>query len=308
MTCCASSSSSCSCIQKYQTKEEERLDDDVFVYTPHYIGNHILLCGKKSSQFPYQLMIGPDWPCMVLTYVLILTPTFFFLWDVGNVLGWWIYLVGGSTGFMTLLYFSLTACTDPGIVFLKALSSQQRIEALAKDKYLNDLEKGSVITTARADENTADLAVSTLDSHDSNFRTTCELNGDDSVDKSNVNISLDNEPTLSQQQRIGTSAVDQDTTFNSDENSLDIEAGVRVPDGNSTAPSTATPAATGAASSVPKLANGGENSARSINSASNHLIECGTCAMKRPTSASHCYDCGLCIDEVDHHCPVSQHV
>ena len=28
------------------------------------------------------------------------------------------------------------------------------------------------------------------------------------------------------------------------------------------------------------------------------LIDCGSCGMKRPTSASHCYDCGLCIDEI----------
>lgn len=37
---------------------------------------------------------------------------------------------------------------------------------------------------------------------------------------------------------------------------------------------------------------------------SNTELECGTCGFKRPLSASHCYDCGLCIDEIDHHCPV----
>lgn len=28
------------------------------------------------------------------------------------------------------------------------------------------------------------------------------------------------------------------------------------------------------------------------------LIECGVCQLKRPRSALHCYDCGLCVDEV----------
>lgn len=28
------------------------------------------------------------------------------------------------------------------------------------------------------------------------------------------------------------------------------------------------------------------------------LIECGVCNLKRPRSAVHCYECGLCVDEV----------
>ena len=36
-----------------------------------------------------------------------------------------------------------------------------------------------------------------------------------------------------------------------------------------------------------------------------NLLECGRCNVKRPTTASHCYECGVCIDEIDHHCPVS---
>jgi len=32
-------------------------------------------------------------------------------------------------------------------------------------------------------------------------------------------------------------------------------------------------------------------------------IECGQCKMLRPTTASHCYECKLCIEGLDHHCP-----
>ena len=34
-------------------------------------------------------------------------------------------------------------------------------------------------------------------------------------------------------------------------------------------------------------------------------IECGICKIKRPITASHCRDCGVCVEELDHHCPVS---
>lgn len=32
-------------------------------------------------------------------------------------------------------------------------------------------------------------------------------------------------------------------------------------------------------------------------------VECGICRIDRPTTASHCYTCGICVDELDHHCP-----
>ena len=34
-------------------------------------------------------------------------------------------------------------------------------------------------------------------------------------------------------------------------------------------------------------------------------MECGQCLIDRPLTASHCYECGLCVDKLDHHCPVS---
>lgn len=32
-------------------------------------------------------------------------------------------------------------------------------------------------------------------------------------------------------------------------------------------------------------------------------IECGQCELQRPYTARHCHYCGVCIDELDHHCP-----
>lgn len=34
-------------------------------------------------------------------------------------------------------------------------------------------------------------------------------------------------------------------------------------------------------------------------------ILCQFCRVERPWNASHCYDCGVCIEDLDHHCPVS---
>jgi hypothetical protein len=33
-------------------------------------------------------------------------------------------------------------------------------------------------------------------------------------------------------------------------------------------------------------------------------IECGLCHIDRPRNAYHCHDCGVCVVELDHHCPV----
>lgn len=37
---------------------------------------------------------------------------------------------------------------------------------------------------------------------------------------------------------------------------------------------------------------------------SNSKFECGLCNILRPRRASHCFECGICVLELDHHCPV----
>ena len=34
------------------------------------------------------------------------------------------------------------------------------------------------------------------------------------------------------------------------------------------------------------------------------VMQCGQCSIDRPVTAAHCYECGVCVDELDHHCPV----
>lgn len=160
----------CLCAFHYPN-DMERVEDDVFVYLPHRVGNHTLVFGKKTSSFPFQLFVGPEWHCMLITYIFIIIPTAFFFqniaiqWGIGCILG------GSITLCMVLICFSLTACSDPGIVF-QTIHSDHDIE-----------------------------------------------------------------------------------NANEHENAID------------------------------------------------NLIECHKCNIKRPKTALHCYECNLCIDGLDHHCP-----
>ena len=40
------------------------------------VGNTILLCGPHPSAatFPFKCLVGPDWPCLICTYTLIIVP------------------------------------------------------------------------------------------------------------------------------------------------------------------------------------------------------------------------------------------
>lgn len=93
------------------------MDDDEFYTSPKFIGNSILLYGKRNTMFPKQVLIGPDWYCMAITYLLMIIPTFFFLMNVGNAVGVWVIIVGFFSFLALIITYSITACSDPGIVF-----------------------------------------------------------------------------------------------------------------------------------------------------------------------------------------------
>jgi DHHC palmitoyltransferase len=163
------------CGSRYPPGKERYLDGR-FVVSPHRIGNSYLLYGVKDSHFPFHCFVGPEWPCMLVTYSLIIVPTIFFLVNVATL---WssssVLAIGILTFLAVLLAFSSTACTEPGIIFLPTL------------------------------------------------QTTSSLNAEK------------------------------------------IELGQ--------------------------------------SSSSGEKIECAVCNVERPQTASHCYECGVCVDQLDHHCP-----
>ena len=176
----------------------ERKEDGKFIYCiPHRIGNMILLFGKKSTGFPYHLLIGPEWPCMIVTYSLIIIPTLFFLLNVASLLGPIVIALGVCILFFTVCAFSCTACTDPGIIF-------------------------ELQSTIISDEETG-------------------ISSNNEINNNNNNINENN-----------------------------------------------------------NLSNGVVNTR---NSRSKQPIVCNICKIERPLTASHCYTCNVCVDELDHHCP-----
>jgi len=174
----------------------ERKEDGKFIYCiPHRVGNMILLYGKRSTGFPYHLLIGPEWPCMIVTYSFIIIPTIFFLLNVASLLGPIVISLGVCILSLTVCAFSCTACTDPGIIF----ESQNAI--------ITDEETGIPCNSSISD-------------------------------RSNNNIIND---SIS---GINTKKI-----------------------------------------------------------AKKQSIVCNICKVDRPLSASHCYTCNVCVDELDHHCP-----
>lgn len=163
-------------------EDEEFSLDQVYHRKPLLIGNTILLYGLKNSHFPQQCLIGPDWPCMLVTIALIFVPTVFFLINVAAVLSPALIVLGVLSLILLLGIFLRTACSDPGIVFSEPRS----------------IEEGGSNT------------------------------------------------------------------------SLVIEE---------------------------------EKSQNEASSASISVMQCSQCRINRPNTASHCYECNVCVDKLDHHCP-----
>lgn len=109
------------CARRFPIGKERHLDGK-FVTFPHRIGNSYLLYGVKDSRFPFHCFVGPEWPCMLVTYSLIIVPTIFFL---ANVTILWaspaVLAIGILSFLMVIIAFSATACSEPGIVFLPSI-------------------------------------------------------------------------------------------------------------------------------------------------------------------------------------------
>ena len=176
------SSGMCFCVH-VPPKEEQRRLDNIHYWRPQRIGNSFLLCGKKNTAFPQQCFVGPEWPCMVITNILIIVPTYFFIVNIAADLDMIVVILAIITVSILLVMFAATACSEPGIIWVPGDFDGAQAKS-AEEK----LESGYVKTFTPAG-----ATVST--------------------------------------------------------------------------------------------------------------IQCGQCQIERPRSAAHCYECGLCVDDLDHHCP-----
>ena len=174
------------CIRR-STNKDERTDDGKFYCRPQMVGNCVLLYGKKNSRFPMQAFVGPEWPCMLFTTSLIVVPSYFWLVNVAAKWHPAVLVFGILTTMALLTAYLLTACTDPGIVWLEPETDADGINLATQGKSREEkLEAGSSST---------------------------------------------------------------------------------------------------------------------IKDIKTRMIMCGSCQLERPVTAKHCYECGVCVDDLDHHCP-----
>mmetsp|Transcript_29034 Transcript_29034/g.41430 ORF Transcript_29034/g.41430 Transcript_29034/m.41430 type:complete len:236 (+) Transcript_29034:44-751(+) len=184
---------------------------------PRRIGNSYVICDAKvAPSTHFQLMVGPDWTCMCMTYVLILVPSILFLINIAPTWGAPVIAVSIFFLILTICLFSATACRDPGIVFDNSDGSDNSIT--------EDEERGGRNSAESDGEN------------------------DDSATHNDIRVGA------SRRTGLATPAVNPRVSLNN--------------------------------RFVPR-----------------ELVECGVCNIRRPPNASHCYECGVCVVELDHHCP-----
>ncbi|CAM9567282.1 unnamed protein product [Chrysoparadoxa australica] len=93
------------------------IGDDENWYWFHRVGRLTLLWGRKHQSFPKAAMVGPDWPCMLVTYGLMIGPTLAYIIIFSSDGQGTAALVSACTLILLLTTYSFAACTDPGIVY-----------------------------------------------------------------------------------------------------------------------------------------------------------------------------------------------
>jgi hypothetical protein len=116
------------------------IDDDEF-YCCKRLGRSHLICGKKNTKFPQQCFVGPDWFCMTVTYVLIIGLSVLFIHNIALLWGSPIVAVTVLLAAVALTFFSLTACSDPGIVLVPK-------HQLANDELVEEPSGGGLVSSS----------------------------------------------------------------------------------------------------------------------------------------------------------------
>ncbi len=112
----------CSCVRR---PGDTLIDDHEFVTRPVKVGDHILLYGRRRSQFPFHCLVGPDWPFVALVLSLIFIVNVVILYVI-SPLGWPPVLIGAIGALLLLGSYSSVAFSDPGIVFRNDYPSHQQ--------------------------------------------------------------------------------------------------------------------------------------------------------------------------------------
>lgn len=79
----------------------------------------------ESKRWPFVMMIGPDWPCLLVTYTLVLSCWLAFLVALAPRLHPGVVAGGAVCMLLTTFVLTLTACSDPGYVPKQSLEAVQ---------------------------------------------------------------------------------------------------------------------------------------------------------------------------------------
>lgn len=104
---------------KHLSRQTWKHEGCVLPCMPHRVGRMVIWCWGRNPYdkvMPCTFFTGPDWPCMCVTYALILVPSVLFYWHVVPSLGTVAYIFCTPTGAAVLVSFTLAACSDPGVI------------------------------------------------------------------------------------------------------------------------------------------------------------------------------------------------
>lgn len=257
---------SCPCTSRFPPGEEFIDDDRSFCCKR--LGKNILLCGRKSSFFPFQLFVGPEWYCMVVTYSLIVVLTIFFLVNAAVLLGPAVVAIGTISGLLTVWLFSATACSDPGIIFNYSAPSLNNNNN--NTTFVDNVdEEADVVRTARGINIGGVMEEDDLPPTPRGSRTPKSR----AVGASEAYAPAGDGPLRDAAGGLRSSASSLNTV-NIGRLNRKSRSGTTASTRHGTGPN-------------------GEQ----------WTMECSICQLYRPPTAVHCYECGVCVDQLDHHCP-----
>jgi hypothetical protein len=229
-------------------------------------GGQILLCGKKDSYFPFHCMVGPDWPVVVIVYVLVIVIDAIVL-PIISPLGWPVLLIGLFGFAVTLISYSAVACSDPGIIY----DTETRNVNSDSPRNSHDLESGPLVQNQEMQ--------------------TQELLGSGAPHSAVYAVT----PSVAFNAR--TESGESLRVLKNDEPADRNNQSSSVPATTNEASSTVNHSVVSASSpqlQIPLQVNGVSTS---------NVMQCGQCEIIRPKTARHCNYCGVCVDHLDHHCP-----